>query len=850
MVLDHPLTRQAILLQRGLLHPPAASERGSEAPLRALDLDLASLGFATTGRLRERLAHLSPRELKSLYRWLRPQLFDLVGAGPSHAPLFVGFPHDLPANLDQLWRQRWVSHFLQRADQPCLTCQSVATLHVLKPCGHVVCDRCWDGAAFAACPVCGTKVDLTSPFFTGRDCSPALAGAPASGFAPALARAPGPGPGLLRVLDLGEDLIADAAALVRGWCDRTQPLSADEAGLLEGALSELGTIAAGWLPAGIAMRETAARALAAIERAGAPLPDAVLAAHLRSATDVLRFVAACSGADPGLQGDAGWRFAADGSKQFRTIRRFKVARLPRARRRFLLGLLDQQPDDSLFEDFERHRAYWVWLGEFLHPHEYATRFPRAACAFAQVRRKGPDGSKSPLHHGRGARLEAAIRAGDVPAFLPLLAERPGELARRLDQALRAATTDPEPVLAAFAAAAPACPTPVLLNIWAALPRRVARSPVRVFWPRGLAARAVVAGDRRSILPAPTALAAAAIAEAELLRRFATLPHVGAAIVDDALADVTVPFNARAASPGAVALPRGSRLALPPGEVLRLFLHWCEPATDASTTDLDLSVAFYHADWIYAGVCSYYQLRFPHDGEGDAAAVSAGDYTSAPPPDGATEFIDLTLERARTLGVRYAVMIVNAFSGLPFGKLERAYAGLLRVEDGPGAAFDPTAVAMKFGLAGEHGMYMPLAIDVEAGALHWFDVHSHGQFELNNVATSEKALSTLGPALISYFASGVRPSLRDLALLHAAARADTVFLRGPASRLITRGADEAPMAFLARLRAGEGEPGPRPTDPGFAALYQGDFSLPAAAASFVLFPGRSAGSLAAADLLKP
>ena len=45
-------------------------------------------------------------------------------------------------------------------------------------------------------------------------------------------------------------------------------------------------------------------------------------------------------------------------------------------------LLEALPEATLFEDRQRQRAYWVWLGEFLHPHANATRFPTTARAFA------------------------------------------------------------------------------------------------------------------------------------------------------------------------------------------------------------------------------------------------------------------------------------------------------------------------------------------------------------------------------------------------------------------------------------------------------------------------------------
>src|SRR5262245_35221223 len=89
----------------------------------------------------------------------------------------------------------------------------------------------------------------------------------------------------------------------------------------------------------------------------------------------------------------------------------------------------------------RHRSYWVWAGEFLHPHEYAKRFPNVARAFAIVRKFAPDGTPAPEFTGFYGRIEAAARAGDASAMLDVLGERPGELARRFDHLLRVAGDD-------------------------------------------------------------------------------------------------------------------------------------------------------------------------------------------------------------------------------------------------------------------------------------------------------------------------------------------------------------------------------------------------------------------------
>ena len=271
----------------------------------------------------------------------------------------------------------------------------------------------------------------------------------------------------------------------------------------------------------------------------------------------------------------------------------------------------------------------------------------------------------------------------------ILLERPGELARRFDHALRVAGDDEaeaDRVLAAFLRSVPAFATPTLLTLRSFLPTRTQPANVRLFFPKGRLASGVSASDTRPTLSPRIVEPAVQAVEKELLRRFAEHPAFDTCIIDEALQGIVAPFNERTASEAAVSIPRGSRIAVPSGKVARLFLHWCEPDARHATTDLDLSVGFYNERWRYLGVCSYYQLKFPKTTP-EPVAASSGDLRDAPHPDGATEFVDLYRDRALSRGVRYAVMVVNSYYGLPFSQLDRAFAGVMLRGEAYGPHFD-------------------------------------------------------------------------------------------------------------------------------------------------------------------
>lgn len=857
---DHPDTRRALLRRRGVVVVKAGNERQSEPVMQALDLELAALGYALSMPLRERLTSVPTAGLVPITRWLLDALAKDQGSDQDHTPLFRSFPNDIPVDTFGLWVDRFLVHYFQAEDQACLLCGKDGTTHVLAPCHHVVCSLCFDGSNYSACPICGRRPTEGTPFLV-----------------PTKPRGPAAEHVRFRVLHLGHDVGDEARNLFRQLCARTQALSPDDRDVLLVLLREFGPAALDWIPEDIPLRENVAQVFGTLydhTEPGALMERA--APHMTTATDVLRFIAAYSGADPSLQPVERSRVVAvtvvpQGilARMVRRlggtlppqlaqvsvpqkVTRFGVRKLPRPLRRALLALLERIPEQQLREDMLRHASLWVWVGQFLHPHEHQRRFPNVARAFHVVRKKSPTGVPAPRQPTHRGRVEAAVRDRDTTALTTLLSARPGELGRRLDHLLRLAVeASParlEEALDAAEDAAPSLPTPMLLTLAAHFRTRHQPAPVRVYFPKGAAVTGVSAQDARPPLPPSVTARVVRCVEAELLARFARAEARDTWLLDEALARVVVPFNERTASRSAVALARGSSIGVPPGKAIRLFLHWCDPP-GKEWTDLDLSVGFYDADWKYAGVCSYYQLTF------EKIAKSAGDLTSAPYPSGATEFVDVDRSAAQARGIRYAVMVVNAYSGLAFGALDRAWAGLMLRDDVQGQYFDPRMAELKFALAGVNGIYLPLLFDLQSNTLHWLDLYSRGMFGFNNVGTSNSAIQKICPEALAYFASGARPNLLDLGRLHAAARGQRVLLRdGGGVRELERSSGESAEAFLHRLRSGVGaEPLAGPVDlaarPSVAALLlRGDLALPRGADVLAVFREQLAPTLRASDLL--
>jgi len=259
----------------------------------------------------------------------------------------------------------------------------------------------------------------------------------------------------------------------------------------------------------------------------------------------------------------------------------------------------------------------------------------------------------------------------------------------------------------------------------------------------------------------------AIAQA-LVARASSRPRFDIAVLDAALADYPVPTRARTAAPASRTLPRGARVALPPGDTVRLFLHWMEP-DERTRVDLDLSVLFLDAAWQYVGHCDYTALRFL-DG-----AVHSGDLTSAPPPLGATEFLDLRLPALAAAGVVHAVPVVFSFNDVPFDRLTDAIAGFSFPTDDT-LLFDATRVALRFDLVGDARVLVPMVVHLDDRTLRWADLNVSSAGYGHAVHRYSRVLGHAAEDMELAFGTNRRATLLQLAAMHAAGRAERVWVR--------------------------------------------------------------------------
>ena len=434
-------------------------------------------------------------------------------------------------------------------------------------------------------------------------------------------------------------------------------------------------------------------------------PDLDFSASYRTVTDVLRLAVAMAGGDVSLA---------------------EPCRFPsfsRAQRRRLLGLLDavgqtQDSRDSA-EAMARRSERWKRLARHLRAGDYARRFPRATALLRQV-------ASGDTEAGFTSHLEEALARRDLEGALRLLTTRPGVFARRLNHLLRLCGDDAarERVVAEFARVAPEVSLPVLVRLW-----EYFSSPGPEVLPWRVVAIKAATGAKTTLIPStrrpgPADAAVVRTVEEALRQR----GHLGRITVDQGLYEgYTVPLGQRSASPGLRTAGRGTRLPLPAGETIRFFLHWrdlpeaTEPSGPPVTVnsrgtrvDLDLSAFFVSEDFTRTEQIAYYNLR-------STAAVHSGDLTSA--PDGAAEFIDVTLTEALRQGWRYVVMTVHSFSHHPLSEVPECWAGAMaRGTDAQrGEVFEASTVMQRLDLTSPGFNATPFVIDLAERRLIWWDL---------------------------------------------------------------------------------------------------------------------------------
>jgi len=517
------------------------------------------------------------------------------------------------------------------------------------------------------------------------------------------------------------------------------------------------------LPEAIFNKENLA-ALISIFKEKQIMSDSLLKKYFKTATDVLRFITAISQGDVSLATNS--RF----SNTKRSDRKLFLS---------ILELIGQNNIENLTEDMWRHREKWLRVGEKLHPGEYKRNYPLMFKAFDKIRNEKVETFNS--------KVEQYFKNEDDVSLIELLKLRPGEFARKLDRTLRY-SKKVKTILKAFEEASTSVSNTVLLQVKTHFTSRN-EEEYRAFCPKGVISRLFLVDNELPELKPEICKEVIDICDNALISSFKDKEKLGKVYIEEELKDCTIPLVLRDTNTSLKTISRGSKVSIPKGNTIRLFIHWKNvnsklPSDDKGGTkrnsnfsynynedreagvrvDIDLSAVLFDKDFKRLEAISYMNLK-----SDEIEVYHSGDIVSA--PRGASEFIDINISKAIKHKVRYIAMNVNMFTGQPFKNVPECYAGcMIRQAPNSGEIYDPKTVEHKFDLASDSQMCVPLIFDLEESQIIWCDMSINvNEYYANNIENNSTGVSAIGKALTQLS----KPNLYDLFKLHAKARGTLV-----------------------------------------------------------------------------
>lgn len=468
-----------------------------------------------------------------------------------------------------------------------------------------------------------------------------------------------------------------------------------------------------------------------------------LTAIYKTATDVFRLAVALSGGEVSLASKI-------------TFKHFN-----KAERRFLLSLLDNCKNPV--EDMLRYKSNWIALGEILHPGDYANRYKNAYDAFSKVR----SGAKIRTW---GGKVDEAFEKHNLEGLLKLLSARPGEFCRRLDRTLCAfEESDRDKILETFAKVSDNVETTVLIGLLQHMQDRKNVLDSRIFFPKGRIAKAFYRENEQKPLSDATIEKTVEICKKSIVANLSSKETMGKVFIDDSMKNFVFPMVMRNANRTLRPMARGSKMELKENcSTARVFLYWHE-MPNSYDVDLDLSVILLDQDYKNIGTCYYGNLSSSEVKK--SGCYHSGDVREA--PHGASEYIDLDLDKLIKFGAKHVLVCVHSFTSQPFSELKEAFVGVMeREKPMDGAIYEPATVVNRSDLVTEQRTSLAMMVDPEDKTVTWLDLgcdFSHVDDVARNINSSKGIVIPMAKA----FTQRNLMSVYDMIALNVEARGELV-----------------------------------------------------------------------------
>lgn len=411
-------------------------------------------------------------------------------------------------------------------------------------------------------------------------------------------------------------------------------------------------------------------------------PDSSLEKYYKTAVDVLRLAAAYSNGDITLA----------------TPTKFKLSR---PQRRMILQLLDNVDD---VEGMGAYNEQWKRLARTLHyrSDNNDKKYPTAAINLEKIQ----TGDYTTVN----SKIEKAVKELDVE----LLEKYPGIYARKILELLRKYPQEKDTILQSFSTIIGKVSIPVLLGLYNLLrsPGKEELSHRLIRIKNGEENKTFLLENRLSNNDDLTELSTI------ILDGIEAQGESKKVVFSKDASHYAMPLYTRNISKGSTAIGLGSRLPLDSDKnTIRLFMHWkdFDKSIDYYNhrVDLDLSAIFLDNNFDFINNITYYNVRI------DDIGYHSGDITSA--PEGASEFIDININKALDNGIRYVVPTIYNYTQQPLNNIPESFTGfMMRNKVNNGEIFEPSTIKHSYDLNNGATNNTPYIIDLKNREIVWLD----------------------------------------------------------------------------------------------------------------------------------
>ena len=190
--------------------------------------------------------------------------------------------------------------------------------------------------------------------------------------------------------------------------------------------------------------------------------------------------------------------------------------------------------------------------------------------------------------------------------------------------------------------------------------------------------------------------------------------LGKVYIQDKMASVAVPLQETTAETGYGILPKGTRIHIPEGKIIRAFTYW------EKVNDIDLSCIGVGADGKQTEFSWRTMNSYGYNGNGNAVTFS-GDQTRG--YNGGSEYFDIDFDAVRNTypNLKYIVFCNNVFSGSPFDSCLCNAGYMVRDTENSGEIWEPKTVKSSYRITGKSTQSYLFAIDLENRDFVWLNM---------------------------------------------------------------------------------------------------------------------------------